>query len=381
MKVLYIIDTLNGYGAEKSIVQIAINLKTTTPIFVQLYKGDSLVGLLEKNSVKVYSLNLKNGYKNGLDKISTIIAIEKPDIIHATLFRAESFSRKLKAIFPAIILVGSFVSNSYGRNRFKQLSLLSKLKLKSTQIQDRLSIVNVDYFISNSQAIKESNIKALDIDRNKVEVIYRGRNFDDFYLNSKVIQETKNELEISDKNIVFLNIARLSKGKGQIDLIKAFKKISENNPSALLFIAGEGYMYNELNTLIIKLKLEHKIILLGYRNDINILLHIADFFVFPSYFEGLPGALIEAILSKTPCIISDISENMECFPDNSSIQFKLGNVEDLALKMGEALTIQKWNLKTMLAFEYARQNFDINKVSKSYDEFYQKILLQYNNKN
>lgn len=376
MKVIYIIDTLSGYGAEKSIVQIAINLQKTTPVFIQLYKGDSLIDLLEENSIKVYSLNLGNGTRAGLEKIISIINQEKPDIIHSTLFRSDRFARKLKKKFPAIILIGSFVSNSYSGNRFKQLSFISRLKLRSTQIRDRISAVDVDYFISNSQAIKESNIRALGVSNSKVEVIYRGRNFDNITQNDIAVQKIRKELAITEEKKIFLNVARLSIGKGQLDLINAFKIIADTNPNIILLLAGEGSIYEELEVLIKDSKLENRIILLGYRNDVSTLLEIADFFIFPSYFEGLPGALIEAIIAKTPCIISDIPENIECFPENTSLNFELGNVEDLALKMEEALNIKDWNQKTLLAYEYAKQHFDIKQVCRKYEDFYKRIIAE-----
>ena len=113
-------------------------------------------------------------------------------------------------------------------------------------------------------------------------------------------------------------------------------------------MAGEGLIYKELKELIKNLNLEKQIFLLGYRNDIPTLLEMADIFVYPSYFEGLSGSLIEAIISKTPIIISNIPENLECFQENTSLNYKLGNVDDLALKMEEALKCKDWNEKTSL---------------------------------
>ncbi|SDS79310.1 Glycosyltransferase involved in cell wall bisynthesis [Gillisia sp. Hel1_33_143] len=376
MKVVYIIDTLNGYGAEKSIVQIAIGLNKITPVVIQLFAGDYLLKLLELNSIKVYSLNLENESNHRLEQIISIIAVEKPDIIHSTLFRSDMLARKLKKLFPSIILVGSFVSNSYSKNRFKQLSFVSSLKLRSTQIRDRITMINVDYFISNSQAIKDSNIKALGVKGDIVDVIYRGRGIDNKQQNIETIKQIKNDLGIGQNIKVFLNVARLSKGKGQIELIKAFKNLSDKESDVILLLAGEGKLKGELRELILSLNLENDVILLGYRNDVSNLLEIADYFIFPSFFEGLSGALIEAILSKTPCIISNIPENMECFPENTSLNFKLGNIEDLSLKMEEALTLKNWNQKTNLAYAYALQNFDINKVCEKYDRFYERIIIE-----
>jgi L-malate glycosyltransferase len=42
MKILFLIDTLKGYGAEKSIVEIVIRLTIHKPVVVHLYDGDDL---------------------------------------------------------------------------------------------------------------------------------------------------------------------------------------------------------------------------------------------------------------------------------------------------------------------------------------------------
>jgi glycosyltransferase involved in cell wall biosynthesis len=113
---------------------------------------------------------------------------------------------------------------------------------------------------------------------------------------------------------------------------------------------------------------------LGYREDVAELLALADYFVFPSYFEGLPGALIEAIISKTPSIVSDIAENRECFVENGALFFKSGNIKDLGDKMKEALMLRDWKERTESSLENARKNFEIKKVSKEYESFYKKIV-------
>lgn len=379
MKVVHIIDTLSGYGAERSILQIAQNLTYTTPVFIQLYKGYEIGNLLEKKSIKIYSLSLENNESNGLEKIIDIIKFESPEIIHSTLFRADQYARQLKKIFPYIILVGSFVSNSYSTNRFNQLSFISKLKLRSTQIRDRISARNVDYFISNSQAIKKSNVKALGIPSNKVQVIYRGRSFEKKTIANDLISKTRSELGFDYHKTIFLNVARLSIGKGQLDLIRAFKKVSDNNNNVVLLLVGEGVLLKELENLIVSLNLDEKIFLLGYRNDVDMMLHLADFFVFPSYFEGLSGALIEAIMSKTPCIISDIPENVECFPEDTMLSFPPGNILQMYAKLEEALNLNNWIQKSENAYNYAKQNFEIKIVSDQYDSFYKKIITNNSN--
>ncbi len=375
MKVLFLIDSLEGYGAEKSIVQIALHLEEVSPIFIHLYKGDKLKSSLEKNGIKVYSLELdaENSFKEAVNSIIPIVNKEKPEIIHSTLFRADLVARKLKQFFPHIILVGSFVSNSYGVNRYKQLPSISRIKLFSTQLRDRMTASKVDFFVCNSKAIKKSNIKALGIPGNNVKVIYRGRCFDDYLPTAESVSLLKKELNL-DGHTVFLNVSRLHKGKGQLDLLKSFKVLNTQNPKLILLIAGEGSFRVELEDLINSLGLENNVFLLGYREDIPELLAISDYFVFTSYFEGLPGALIEAIISKTPSIVSDIAENRECFVENGALFYKSGNILELSKKMEEALLMNNWQEKVDASYKYAEENFDIAKVSLQYENFYKEII-------
>lgn len=375
MKVLFLIDSLEGYGAEKSLVQIALAMQSITPVFVHLYPGDSLKLKLENSGIKVYSLNINSIYnlKEPVKLIRRILENEKPSIIHSTLFRADSIARRLKLYFPNIILVGSFVSNSYGINRYTQLGALAKLKLFSTQLKDKSTAHHVDYFICNSNAIKNSNIRALGISERKVKVIYRGRNFDKLYDSPVVPNDIRKGLGLNNQTI-FLNVSRLNKGKGQLDLINGFAKLNEKVPDSVLLIAGEGTYRETLERMITDLNLEKNVFLLGYREDISSLLEVSNYFVFPTFYEGLPGALIEAIIAKIPIIVSDIPENRECLIEGGALFFKPGNVNELYKKMLEAIYIENWNKKTEISYNYAKENFDIKKVSKNYEEFYYEII-------
>ncbi|WP_172822405.1 glycosyltransferase [Christiangramia echinicola] len=301
--------------------------------------------------------------------LKPIIKAENPRIIHTTLFRSEMAGRRLKAIFPEIILVGSFVSNSYSKHRYGLLSIIDRLKLLSTEWRDKATANKVDFFISNSYAIKENNIKVLGVPEEKVEVIYRGRSkATQYYSDTKRIIK---ELKLQDKK-VFLNISRLQESKGQLVLIKAFKNFIKIYPGSVLLIAGEGIFRKELEKFI-EINQLTNVHLLGYRTDISNILAISDFFIFPSYYEGLPGAVIESIFSRTPVIISDIPENRECLPANTALIFKVGNILEIQKKMEEALKIKDWDIRTKAAYHYAVDRFNIDEIGEKYEKFYLKI--------
>lgn len=373
MKVLFLIDSLIGYGAEKSIVEIIIRLKKADAIVVHLFEGDQLKNRLQDHAVKVYSLNLRQkriGSK-AIKVLKSIIEIEKPQIIHTTLFSSEMAGRKLKRFYPEILLVGSFVSNSYSKIRYRQLPILSQFKLLTTQWRDKISASKVDFFISNSKAIQFSNAKVLGIDENKISIIYRGRNISSMSKNQN--SNIKNEIDLENKN-VFLNIARLQRSKGHMDLILAFKLFQREYKESVLLIAGEGNYRKTLEQYIKKNNLEEVIYLLGYRGDITALLDYSSVFIFPSYYEGLSGALVEAAIAKKPIIASDIPENRECLAKDAALFFPPGDINALKSQMEKSISCDNWQEKLEKSYVHVRDNFEISQISEKYDQFYKKIL-------
>ena len=373
IRVLYIIDTLVIGGAEKSLIEITTRFKNVEPIFIQIYKGDTQIERLKSAGIKVYALNLveKYGYKRAVAQIIPIIHETKPDIIHSTLHRSDMISRRLKKKFK-IPIINSFVSNSYHEDRYSNLSFDKKLKLKIIQYLDKSSAKNVDLFISNSQIIKKDNARKLNIPLDKIKVISRGRSSKNYIFNDVEKENYKLKLGFSNKYI-FLNVGRLIESKGQLDLINAYAKIKVKNLNTLLLIAGEGIYREVLEKEIRRLDLEKHVFLLGNRDDVPKLLAISDVFVFPTYLEGMPGSLIEAMFSKIQILCSNIPENRECMPANFSKYFNPGDISRLIDLMSNSMQNLNDN-DIQVIYEYAIQNFEIYNIVKKYEDTYCKLL-------
>ncbi|WP_296623711.1 glycosyltransferase family 4 protein [Marivirga sp.] len=374
--IVFIIDTLETRGAEKSLLAITSRFEKYQPIFIQLFAGDTLKSQFEEKEIKIISLNLKPDYNFKSMALSVEKVIENFDVhlIHSTLFRSDQVARILakKLDLP---LINSLVNNSYAKVRYQKLTIIQKMKLKYIENLDRRSANKVNLFISNSHAIKRSNAKALNIPLNKIKVIFRGRDLQVF--NQKVrSDDIRRDLKISNEK-VFLNVSRLLDRKGQLDLIEAFHQYRRTEKNAVLLIAGDGQYRDALVQRINELNLNSKVKLLGNRSDIPELLQLADYFVFPSHYEGLPGALIEAMMSKTPIIASDIPENLECVSTENSLIFPVGNVGALTNTMLEAQGID-WTQKIEKAYQFAAENFDINKIAEEYESTYDELLVNRN---
>ena len=108
---------------------------------------------------------------------------------------------------------------------------------------------------------------------------------------------------------IIISIGELSKRKNHQIAIKALSKMKSQN--IYYIICGQGKLKEYLIELSKELKVENRVLFLGYRTDTVNLLHMADIFLFPSLQEGLSAALMEAMATGLPCIVSKIRGNVD----------------------------------------------------------------------
>lgn len=117
----------------------------------------------------------------------------------------------------------------------------------------------------------------------------------------------RTELGIDDSDYMIISVGELNKNKNHETIVRAIARLKKDNIH--YFIAGQG---NEREHLISLAKsLNVNLHLLGYRTDIAELLNCADIYAFPSYREGLSVALMEAMASGLPCVVSKIRGNTD----------------------------------------------------------------------
>ena len=124
---------------------------------------------------------------------------------------------------------------------------------------------------------------------------------------STVDKATKRrELGVPEDSLVILSVGELTPGKNHETAIRAVADID-----AYYLIAGDGVLRQHLQSKIDELGVNNKVKLLGYRRDVADLCKAADIFVFPSFREGLPVAVMEAMASGLPCVVSKIRGNTD----------------------------------------------------------------------
>ena len=116
----------------------------------------------------------------------------------------------------------------------------------------------------------------------------------------------KSFIKPAEDKINFINVARLSPEKNQINLIKAFEKIVAKNKQVHLYIVGNGPLRRQLEDLIYDLGLSEYISLTGYVSKPAMLTELTDCFILPSNYEGQGLSIIEAMLLEKPIIGTDV---------------------------------------------------------------------------
>lgn len=145
--------------------------------------------------------------------------------------------------------------------------------------------------------------------------------FDRKELDKNIIRK---QLGIADGSMVFLSVGELNKNKNHELAIRSVAKLNDLN--FVYIICGRGELEGYLKEVARSLGIDHKVRFLGFRKDILEIYNASDIFIFPSYREGLPVALMEAMASGLPVVCSSIRGNTDlikqgkggylCHPDD-----------------------------------------------------------------
>ncbi|MEZ4729000.1 MAG: glycosyltransferase [Caldilineaceae bacterium] len=343
-----------------------------------LYCGDALKPAYEQEGIPVVSLNLAGKYSvlQAISRVAELLRSQQPEIIHTTLFRADVVGR-IAGWLTRVPVISSFVNEPYHPTRKQAISAVGRAKLEVVQGIDRLTARLTHHFVAVSHATQLSNCQALGIPKEKVSVIYRARNPEPFLnVSADQVHALRAELGLPQQAPILLNVARLLQRKGHEELLQAMPIVLQHFPDARLLIAGEGHDRPRLVQAIKRQGLENAVHLLGMRHDIPILLQLADLFVFPSHYEGHPGALIEAMVAARPIVASAIPVHQETITQNETGRLvPLQNPKALAEAMIQTLQCpQQANRMGAAAQKAALQNFHIDHVANNYEQLYTTLV-------
>lgn len=170
-------------------------------------------------------------------------------------------------------------------------------------------------------------------------------------------QQIRRELGIPLNAKVVLSVGEVNKNKNHKVGIEALAKL--NDPDVYYVICGRGPLMEAHKELAQSLGVGDRVVLTGYRTDVADFYKMADVFLFPSFREGLPVAVMEAMASGLPVVATRIRGSSDLVQQGDL--FEPTDVDGIAKAIE---TLQQSNAKHETAV------FDIHKVMESMKTIY-----------
>lgn len=353
MRVDLFINSLRGGGAERVCTTIAN-------------------GLVEQgHDVRLIVLNLKNAvYDKDLDKKVRIINLQKKHARGSFFVLASYLSREkpkkllvfnhqlavLLVILRKLLAVPCKIFarniNTLSLQRLYQKSLWHKYVV---HILVKFFYRRVDFLIAQSVGMKEDLLQHYGFNPQKIEVIY-----------NPVSQSIVNKSPYLDKkkNKEIYYIGKLTPQKGLHFLINSFTECIEKCPDLTLNVVGDGPLRSELESLVLTLGLEKKVIFRGFTKDIVSCYSKASVVVLTSLYEGFPNVLVESISVGTPVVSFDCPSGPKeiILDDVNGYLVPTGDIEYLTNKMLQAIN-KEWDREKIIQ---TAKRFSSEKIIKQY---------------
>lgn len=183
-------------------------------------------------------------------------------------------------------------------------------------------------------------------------------------------EEKRQELGLGKQDTLLVSIGELNRNKNHEVILRAMAKLKRKDVH--LAICGKGDLETYLTQLATELGIEKQVHLLGFRTDAKEWLTVADMFVFPSFREGLPVSLMEAMAAGLPVVATKIRGTTDLIvPGKGGYLHDATDVENMSYSIGELLNDDR---KRQEMGDYNQKvicNFSITKVQEIMKTIYE----------
>ena len=170
-------------------------------------------------------------------------------------------------------------------------------------------------------AFRKSYTHAVAVSQKVGDWLYRGKQYsvlnnaidlEKYKFNEDTRIKVRSELKIEDKFVVG-NIGKLNQQKNHIYLLNVFVELKKIRNNVCLLLVGGGPLEYYLKKECIRLGIDKNVIFMGMVDNSAEYLQAMDICIFPSLWEGLPLAVIEAQSAGLPCIVSkNVTKEVKC---------------------------------------------------------------------
>ncbi|MCL6584925.1 MAG: glycosyltransferase family 4 protein [Anoxybacillus sp.] len=284
---------------------------------------------------------------------------KRPDIIHIHMSYKGSFYRKSLFVLLAKILKVPTIIHVHGssfKDFYKSLSTIQRNYVKYILNKaDKLIVLSKEWENYFSEIVKKE----------KIQILYNGVKI------SGSSPSRMNDIPIC------LFLGRLGKRKGTYDLIEAIRIIKDKGLKAKFLLAGDGEIEN-IQQCIKDYNLGDYVETLGWISGEQklSLLQKADLFVLPSYNEGLPMAILEAMDFGLPVISTPVGGIPEVIKnEENGFLVQPGDIKELASAI-EKIIVDK-NVRERIGMnnkQKIKEKFDLDVLLRDLEKLYNNLI-------
>jgi len=312
-RILYLITSSGVGGAERALWQLLRRLDRSRwePTVVSLKPPGEIAGRIRSLGIEVLSPGIgeETGGFAALElfvaarRLPRLLGGRRFDIVHSLLFRANLLAR-------------------LAAPRLGRPPLINAIRVTPDEEgpwlrrADRWSSRRVTRFLALSAALARDLETRLSLPAGGVRSIANGVDLDEADRALAAARPTaRRQFGLFPPDLAIVCVGRLHRQKGLVHLLGAFHALLQLQPTARLFLAGDGPDRPALEATVGALRLGPFVRFLGTLAEPWPLLAAADIFALPSLWEGMPNALLEAMAAGRPAVATAVGAVPEMVVD------------------------------------------------------------------
>ncbi|MGM0174601.1 glycosyltransferase [Enterococcus sp. DIV0800] len=276
---------------------ITIISNFSEPGSISIAEAKKFMCELNHRGIKTYDIGFKRspfsfGNLKSYNHVKRINSIENFDIIHCQSPVGGVIGRLVKKKNQKVIYTAHgfhFYKKSPKKNWIIFFPIEKLLSYKTNVL---LTINSEDFNLSEKKLNAKKNIQIPGI----------GIDIKQF---SNLEKAEKKDFGFSNSDFLLVYGAELNNNKNQIILINMMEKISKIDNKIKLLLVGQGENHDKLMEIVKNKNLEDIVYLMGYRNDLNLIISVCDIAVASSIREGLGMFVLEAMYLGLPAVVSN----------------------------------------------------------------------------
>lgn len=371
-RVLLLIDSLVRGGAQRQLVELALNLdaRRFEPTVLIYFDLQQFRAELDAARIPVVLIEKKSKVDVAfLIRLTRFLRKHRPDVIHAYLNTPNFWARVGGKLAGIRFILTSERSGDIGHS-FVRVALERVLQHFSHLI------------ITNSESVKSVLVRRIGVPPDKIRVIYNGVDVRKFsaVANSE-LERLRRVFAISDQDFVVTLPGRLAAEKNHICLVKAVEYLgSARGRMKVLFVGNELDLLLKQRLIgeIKQRSLGDHFIFAGLQDDMAAIYALSNVVVLPSLWESFPNVLLEAMAASRPVIASNISDNRKLIEHGvNGFLFASNDERELANCLDALVNSGREKLARMgeAGLAIVQSRYSIEEMVHSYQTIYSSVSI------